>query len=199
VVVRTGQLTDSNLVAKRLAPDRQIIAGSPRYFDEHGIPRRPEDLANHSCLVLGDSAHWTFRRSGREISLRVSGRLRSNNGDMLREAALDGHGIVRISELRAAGHVSDGSLWPVLTDYEVAADSAIWALYPKNKHVLPKLRVFLDFLGDWFREVRAEATLVQRAAVPKNGCDSELETILPARIRAARPIGGITRGSGSPR
>lgn len=144
VVVRTGVLIDSNLIAKRLAPDHQLVVASPRYLEKHGIPHRPEDLAHHSCLVLGDASLWTFAKNSHETAVRVNGRLKSNNGDLLRHAAIEGHGLIRVSELRVGRQLKNGTLCRVLGDYEVAAFSAIWALYPRTKHVLPKLRVFLD-------------------------------------------------------
>jgi DNA-binding transcriptional LysR family regulator len=196
VVVRTGVLMDSNLIAKRLAPDRQLIVGSPRYLDKHGIPVRPEDLAKHSCLVLGDATHWTLTRNGHEETVRVGGRLRSNNGDLLRHAAIEGHGLVRISELRVGRQLKNGALCRVLPDFEVAALSAIWALFPRTKHVLPKLRVFLDFLGDWFRDIRADddEESSDKLAFATEARSSEL---LRARLGAtARQENGLTRGNG---
>jgi len=156
VVIRTGSLTDSNLIAKRLAPDRQIVVGSECYLAKYGTPVRPEDLVHHSCLVLGDTSQWTFSFKGRETVVRVAGRLRSNNGDLLRHAALQGCGLIRTSELRVGAAIRSGTLRPVLQDYDIATTSAIWALYPKTRHILPKLRVLLDFMGDWFREVRSD-------------------------------------------
>lgn len=195
VVMRIGVLMDSNLIAKRLAADRQIIVGSPRYLDRAGWPRRPEDLTHHSCLVLGDCSHWTFAHGGRETPVRVGGRIKSNNGDILRHAAVEGHGLMRISEMRASRQMANGTLCRVLPDFELATDSAIWALYPKNKHVLPKLRVFLDFLGDWFRDVRGEAAKPEPKAAPNSASspDAKSNDLLRARMSTLRAVNGITR------
>jgi DNA-binding transcriptional LysR family regulator len=198
VVVRIGALLDSNLIAKRLASDRQIIVGSPRYLERAGRPRRPEELSQHSCLVLGDCSQWTFLNGGREIPVRVGGRIKSNNGDILRHAAIEGHGLTRISEIRANRFITSGTLCRVLPDYEVAAKSAIWALYPKSKHVLPKLRVFLDFLGEWFRDVHnnpdsARPEAEETALVVRETKSREL---LHARVGSVRATNGMSRGSG---
>jgi DNA-binding transcriptional LysR family regulator len=198
VVVRIGALLDSNLIAKRLASDRQIIVGSPRYLERAGCPRRPEELSQHSCLVLGDCSQWTFLSGGREVPVRVGGRIKSNNGDILRHAAIEGHGLTRISEIRANRYIASGSLCRVLPDYEIAAKSAIWALYPQSKHVLPKLRVFLDFLGEWFRDVRNNIDNAHPDPAP--GSTSSLETksseLLRARISPVRAANGASRGNG---
>lgn len=198
MVVRSGALTDSNLIAKRLAADRQIIAASSAYLMKYGTPQRPEELSDHSCLVLGDASQWTFERNGREISVRVSGRLKSDNGDLLRHAAIEGHGLIRTSELRAAPYIESGALCRVLPDYDVAAFSAIWALYPRSKYVLPKLRVLLDFLGDWFRDVAADmashpAEIVSRA---RPSADARAAGLLRARLNPTAPVtNGLTRGN----
>ena len=199
VVVRTGALLDSNLIAKRLAPDRQIIAGSSAYLMKYGIPASPEELADHSCLVLGDVSQWTFERNGREIAVRVSGRLKSNNGDLLRHAAMEGHGLIRTSELRVAPFIKSGALCRVLPDYDVAAFSAIWALYPKSKYILPKLRVLLDFLGDWFRDVTADTINQPTEIVSRSlpSADARAAGLLRARMTPPAPsANGFNRGNG---
>ena len=153
VAIRTGELADSSLIAKRLAPDRHIIVGSPAYFARAGLPLVPEDLAHHDCLVLGESRQWSFRsRTGAESAARVSGPLRSNNGELLCRAAVEGLGLIRASELEVACEQRAGKLVQVLGDFEVATNAALWAIYPSAKHVLPRMRALLDFLADWFRE-----------------------------------------------
>ena len=156
VAIRTGVLNDSVLIAKRLAADRQVVVAAPGYLRAHGTPHVPSDLLRHNCFVLGDHWQWSFSRGEEQFSVRVSGRLRSNNGEVLRHAALDGHGLFQTSELRVREDIAAGHLVPVLTDHELVANSAVWAVYPSPKHVLPKLRVLLDFLANWFREVCAE-------------------------------------------
>lgn len=152
VAIRSGTMNDSALIAKRLAPDRHIVVASPAYLSANGIPQVPSDLARHSCAVHGDLRQWHFMRGGHEESVRVCGRLRSNNGELLRYAALEGCGLIRASELFVRSDLQSGALQAVLTDYEVSSSSAIWAVYPSSKHMLPKLRSLLDFLAEWFKE-----------------------------------------------
>jgi len=171
VAIRTGTLSDSSLIAKRLAPDRQIIVASPAYLARKGRPLRPDDLADHNCLVLGSSWQWLFSKNGSETSVRVNGSLRSNNGELLCDAALDGLGLIRISELEVLSDLRSGRLVQVLSDFEVTTNAAVWAVYPSSKHVMPRMRVLLDFLATWFREARAEEQLAKRGALPprRNG------------------------------
>lgn len=154
VAIRTGRLADSSLIAKRLAPDPQVIVASPDYIAAHGAPIVPEDLAFHACLVLGDELQWTFHREQQSLDVRIRARLRSDNGELLRHAAVEGLGVLRISRARVADALASGALEEVLTEYDPGLDSAIWAIYPSNRHVLPKLRVFLEFMSDWYKDSR---------------------------------------------
>ncbi len=154
VAIRTGNLADSSLIAKRLAPDPQVIVAAPDYLAERGEPQLPEDLAHHSCLILGDDQIWTLRKDDERVEVRVTGRLRSDNGELLRHAAVERLGILRISRARVAEDLKRGKLALVLPSYDAGSQSAIWAVYPSSRHLLPKLRVFLQFMSDWYREDR---------------------------------------------
>jgi DNA-binding transcriptional LysR family regulator len=151
VAIRCGVLTDSSLIAKRLANDREIIVAAPPYLSEHGAPQLPEHLSLHQCLVLGEAWSWTIDRDNAPTSVRVSARLRSNDGELLRHAAIEGLGLLRTSQIRVQEDMAAGRLVRVLEAFEVSGDAAIWAVYPGPRHVLPKLRVLLDFLGEWFK------------------------------------------------
>jgi DNA-binding transcriptional LysR family regulator len=174
VAIRTGVLSDSSLIAKRLAPDRHVIVAAPGYLARAGRPQRPEDLARHDCLALGEMRQWSFNRGGVESSVRVNGPLRSNNGELLCRAAVEGLGLIRASELEVACERHAGKLVPVLPEYEVATNSALWALYPSAKHVLPRMRALLDFLADWFRDAGngGRAPAIGTVAVVTDGAAS---------------------------
>jgi DNA-binding transcriptional LysR family regulator len=165
LAIRTGALSDSSLIAKRLAPDRHIIVAAPTYLSRKGKPSNPGELANHNCLVLGSRWQWSFGKGGEESAVRVGGSLRSNNGELLCHAALDGQGLMRTSELEVLAELRSGKLVQVLEDYEVTTNAAVWALYPSAKHVLPRMRVLLDFLAAWFREARNEERAPKPATV----------------------------------
>jgi DNA-binding transcriptional LysR family regulator len=159
MAIRTGALSDSSLIAKRLAPDRHVVAASPVYLARAGRPLLPQDLVRHQCLVLGESRQWTFGKDGVESAVRVNGALRSNNGELLSRAAVDGLGLIRASELEVLCELRSGKLVQVLADYDVATNAALWALYPSSKHLLPRMRALLDFLADWFRDAKDGAAI----------------------------------------
>ena len=159
VAIRTGALSDSSLIAKRLAPDRHVIAAAPSYLTRAGCPLVPADLARHQCLLLGETRQWSFAKDGVETSVRVNGALRSNNGELLCRAAVDGLGLIRASELEVLCELRSGKLVQVLPDYEVATNAALWALYPSAKHLLPRMRALLDFLAEWFRDAKGVSAI----------------------------------------
>lgn len=152
VAIRTGRLADSSLIAKRLASDPLTVVASPEYVAVHGLPNSPDDLAFHHCLVLGDELQWTFKRGAQSIDVRMRARMRSDSGELLQHAAVEGLGVLRISRARVADALARGALVEVLASYDAGLDSAIWAVYPSNRHVLPKLRVFLEFMSDWYKD-----------------------------------------------
>jgi DNA-binding transcriptional LysR family regulator len=183
IALRMGVLSDSTLKAKRLTVDHQIVVASANFLDKQPTPQTPEELLTLPCLVLGDASSWAFQADDKAVVVRVTGPLRSDNGELLHQAALDGHGFARVSALRARQDLKAGRLVRVLAPYEVTANAAIWAVYPGSKHQLPKLRVLLDFLGQWFRdnpEVRREGGPVLVEA----DLDAEFEAI-PLRARRA--------------
>jgi DNA-binding transcriptional LysR family regulator len=122
LAIRIGALDDSSLVSRQLATNRRVLCASPDYLRRHPAPRTAADLARHECLLLagGRSRQDTWRlvdRRGREVAVRVTGRIESNQGDLLRDAALAGLGIA----LHSLWHVSDdlraGRLRQVLPEY----------------------------------------------------------------------------------
>lgn len=156
VAIRTGPLPDSQLIAKKLAPDQYCILASPKYIEEHGQPETPNDLTDHNCLVLGDNSVWRFSNGDSNLAVRVGGTLSSNNTEMLIEAAMHGLGIVRISSMKTNDVIHDGKLVRVLEEYAVAGDTAIWALFPSSRHISPKVRTFLDFFAAKFRHRQSD-------------------------------------------
>jgi DNA-binding transcriptional LysR family regulator len=153
VAVRIGELTDSSLVARRIAHTRAVACASPAYVKEHGEPRTPDELAGRNCLhysYLATGNVWRFTaRDGHEIPVAVSGNIRVNNGILLAEAAIAGHGIVILPSFYVAHLLANGMLRRILADYRLP-DLGIHAVYPQRAHVPPKVRVFIDFLAERF-------------------------------------------------
>jgi DNA-binding transcriptional LysR family regulator len=150
VAIRIGVLKDSSLVARRLAVNRRVICCAPAYLEAHGTPLHPADLANHECVILGDQRDWAFITPAGPLTVRVDGRLVTDNGEVIRDALLAGFGIALKSTWDAAPGLRSGQLVTVLDSYPLAEASAIWAVYPSRAFVPPKTRAFIDFLAEHF-------------------------------------------------
>ena len=146
LAIRLGKLSDSTMMAKKLGKRANYVCASPSYLDKHGIPHSLSELNNHSCL-LGTNDYWHFREPGREKSIRVTGRLRYNNGYSLTDAALKGLGIVQLPDYYVQQHIQSGELVTLLDSYR-APDEGIWAVYPQNRHLSPKIRLLVDYLAE---------------------------------------------------
>jgi DNA-binding transcriptional LysR family regulator len=152
MAVRIGRLKDSTLVARRLAPAHMALVASPAYLAARGCPQRPEDLAGHDCLIYAYSAErdeWRFAGEGGPRTVRVKGPVSSNNGMILMQAAIDGQGIVALPTFIVGDALRDGRLVEILADYR-PQDRAIYAVFPANRHLSPKVRSFVDFLVERF-------------------------------------------------
>lgn len=149
VAIRIGRLADSSLIARKIAPARRVICGSPGYFEAFGRPQTPDNLKRHRCLAytnISEAQDWPLVASdGRPWPVEIAGRLRINNGDALRAAALRGLGLVSLPSFIVGADIQAGTLISVLGDY-LNQDMAIHAVYPHSRHLSPKVRAFVDFL-----------------------------------------------------
>jgi DNA-binding transcriptional LysR family regulator len=157
LAIRIGAPGADNLVARKLGETRLVPCASPQYLAKHPAPKRPEDLAQHSCFTyeyISPRHVWRFRdRAGAERSVRVSGRLHSNNGDLLAEVAAQGAGIVFEPAFIVGPDVRAGRLVPLLQDFE-PLPVPIYALYPSRKHLSAKVRRFVEFLVERFESAQ---------------------------------------------
>jgi DNA-binding transcriptional LysR family regulator len=151
LAIRIGQIRDESLVAKRLAPNLRTVCATPGYLERFGIPRTPDDLATHNCLVLsfpGSSlAEWPFQYPGGRRNLRVSGTLTSNNGEAVLQGLMAGVGLSLQSTWNVGGPLMRRELLPVLGNYMVP-DLSVYAVYPSVRHTSAKVRVFIDMMAE---------------------------------------------------
>jgi len=147
LAIRIGALTDSRLVARRLAETRRILVASPDYLARRGVPQRPADLVDHDCLHythFRDTATWEFHRGAEELHIPVRGRLKSNYGVPLVDAALHGGGIVQSATFAIAEELAGGRLQEVLRDWSLVP-IAVHAVYPSRDYRPRKLEAFIEF------------------------------------------------------
>jgi len=149
------QMTDSSLVARRLAVNRRVICASPAYLEANGIPETPDDLLNHNCLTLSAREtfnDWEFEDDNGSRTLRVGGNFEANHGDALHEAVLAGIGLARLATYLVAPDIHAGRLVPLLVDY-AHEKNALYVVYPHRRHLSSKVRAFVDFLVEAFTPV----------------------------------------------
>ena len=153
VAVRIGPLRDSALVARTLAVNRLWLCAAPAYLAKRGTPRTPQDLAQHECLVLEGFHPWLFKDGSDVTSMRVSGRLQSDNGEAMRDAAVAGLGITLQSTWAMSEQLKSGALVRVLANYPMAVETVVSAQYLHRSFLAPKTAAFIDFFAKRFGPV----------------------------------------------
>jgi DNA-binding transcriptional LysR family regulator len=162
VAVWLGHLEDSAMVARRLMPSRRLVCASPAYLARRGIPKTPQDVARHNCLVYQGSIYqdfWRFTKGREHIDVSVNGNLRTSSSPVLVSSALAGLGLAVLQEYTVQAPLAEGKLQRVLPEYEVSpteVDTGIYAVYPHARGVSRKTRAFIDFLVDLFRNGKFE-------------------------------------------
>lgn len=148
--IRIGDVHEPHLIAHRIAESYRILCAAPAYVERHGAPTQLAELAQHSCLVFRerDQPFGTWRLAGPKglESAKVTGTLSSNNNDIIRQWALEGHGIIRVAEWDCAQSIRNGELVQVLPAYRWPAD--VWAVTARRLTESAKLNVCVRFLRE---------------------------------------------------
>jgi DNA-binding transcriptional LysR family regulator len=148
LAVRIGALKDSSLVARRIAPVRKVPVASPAYLEAKGRPEHPRDLARHDILLYGNE-QWRFRVGRSWEHVRGRPRLRADNGEMLREAAVAGLGVCILPSFIAAPAFETGQLEPLLRAFPLE-EGALHAVMPPGRATTARVRALVDFLAARF-------------------------------------------------
>ena len=149
LVLRIGVLEDSSLIARRIASIARVYCASPAYLAARGTPAAPQDLATHDCLPYGHArqVQWRFQVDGKPLVIGVSGRMRANNGELLRDAALAGMGIAYLPRFIVEHAVARGDLQTVLDEF-VTEPLALFAVYPQHRQTSRPVQVLVEFLRE---------------------------------------------------
>ncbi|MCY1648518.1 LysR family transcriptional regulator [Caulobacter sp. SL161] len=146
LAIRFGRLTDSRLIAKRLASRTRRLCAAPSYLTRAGAPRSIADLAGHAC-ILGAADTWPFRDGEREIAFKPQGRWRCNSGQAVLDAALLGLGVCQLPNFYVDAAIGDGRLVPLL-EANRPADEGVWAVYPHLRLLPAKVRLLVEHLEE---------------------------------------------------
>ncbi|WP_434700082.1 LysR family transcriptional regulator [Pseudomonas sp. D1-1] len=149
LALRIGVLEDSTLIARRIASIERVYCASAAYLAQRGTPTRPEDLRTHDCLPYGHSrqVQWRFAGKGKPLALEVVGRMRANNGDLLRDAAIAGMGITYLPTFILGEALRDGRLIQVLEGFETEP-LTLSAVYPQHRQSSRPVQALVEFLRE---------------------------------------------------
>ncbi|WP_341863608.1 LysR family transcriptional regulator [Gymnodinialimonas sp. 57CJ19] len=162
LAIRLGELNDSTMMAKRLASRTHYTCASRAYLSVNGTPYTLSELEPHNCLQ-GTLDTWRFQEQGRARHIRVKGNIRCNSGWSLVDAALKGIGIIQLPDYYIHADIAAGRLVPILENYS-APNDGIWAVYPHNRHLSPKVRLLLDHLGEGLSKAQEMTPSTNRIA-----------------------------------
>lgn len=150
LAIRIGELEDSSLVARRLAPVRRVLTASPAYLKRRGAPRTIADLAQHTCLPPHSQDVWRLEGPEGAVTYRPQGALITNSSEVVREAVTAGMGIALRSTWDIGPELRDGRLVQVLPQYEGSRNVVLSAIYASRQFLPAKVRVFIDYLADLY-------------------------------------------------
>lgn len=150
IAIRNSSLTDSTLIARKLASDSRMVFASPAFLEKHGEPKSFSNLAEFDCVGLMGLDDWAFETLNGRQSIKPKYVIRMDNGEAVRDACVAGLGITICSVWCAYEQLRNGELVQIFKDQPLASDTAIWAVYPSSRLLAPKVRAFIDYFIEQF-------------------------------------------------
>jgi LysR family transcriptional regulator for bpeEF and oprC len=152
--IRGGALPESSLIARRIGVVHFVTCATPAYLDLHGRPGHPSELASHRCVnyfssKTGKIHDWDFTRGGEKVTIAVPASLALNDTTAYVSAGLAGIGIMQMAGFSMDAHLASGRLELLLEDW-VSAPLPVHVVYPHNRHLSAKVRVFVEWVADLF-------------------------------------------------
>jgi DNA-binding transcriptional LysR family regulator len=149
LAIRIANLPDSSLIARRIAPIQHILCASPAYLEKYGTPQVPDDLSRHKCLtysLLHNYQIWTFTdKNNQQSKITINPHMKAGAGSFLRDAAVEGQGIVYLPTFIVYKEIENKTLLPLLSEYLPWQIDA-YAVYPQTRHLSQRVRAFVDFI-----------------------------------------------------
>lgn len=152
IAIRIAQSADSSLIARRLSGVRCVMTATPEYLERKGVPTKPQDLSGHQCLsysYLASGLEWPIFGPNGATSVKVSGPLKANNGEVLLQAARQNLGIAFLPNFLVREDIQAGVLVPVLEQYRLP-ELSVYAVSPPNRFPSRKVQAFIAFLAERF-------------------------------------------------
>lgn len=157
LALRFGDLSDSTLVCRKLAAFNLQLCATPRYLEQHGLPKTPQDLLDHNCLrhtIHTHNAGWIFQSPDGPLEVKVSGSLVASSSMFLRECILRDLGIGVVPRYSVAADIRQGRLLNILEDFPLGPQP-LYGMYAGN-HLSHRVRLFMDHLASWFGAERPD-------------------------------------------
>jgi DNA-binding transcriptional LysR family regulator len=158
VAIRMGPLHDATFRARKLGKSRRVVVAAPAYLANIAAPQTPADLEHHNCLNFNfrrSLDEWPFMVDGKLVHMEVDGEAQTNNGETLRQLTLQGLGISRLGMFHVFDDIQRGDLVELLPQYNAGDVEEISIIYLNQKHVPPRVRAFIDFVGERLSSVLA--------------------------------------------
>lgn len=195
VAIRIGELRDSSLVARKLAPDTRVICASPKYLAEAGEPKSLADLEKHNCLLAGAQDLWRLEGPEGQVQARVRGNIRSNSGEFVRNALLSGLGLALRSTWDIGAELESGELQVVMPKYRGSSAVGIFAVYPCREFMPNKVNVFIEFLNEVYAahppiDRNAVRPTLKAAPIAADAKVAEAKVAASPATAAARKVNG---------
>lgn len=155
IAIRIGNLKDSQLIVRRLAPNHRVLCASSEYLNRYGHPKKPEDLKNYSCLHFSMAATgntWHLSRKEKQVVVPIKSRIRADNAEALYQAVLGGCGITILATFIVGEDLKCGRLQTVLPEWTIP-ETNIFAVLAAGRYIPSKTQVFVDFFANRFRGV----------------------------------------------
>ena len=171
LVVQNGRSDNASAVTRAIATFSRAVVAAPAYLEEHGVPRDPEELAHHDCIVHETgpgSDRWSFTGPRGPADVQVAGQLRSSSATMVRRAVLAGYGIACISEPHVLDDIRANRLRRLLPNY-TSEQQQTFVAYPSRRHVPSRTRVLIDFFVSVGREAEAQFATAGTPVVDARG------------------------------
>lgn len=150
LAIRIGELSDSSLVARKLASVRRILCAAPAYIAHHGTPTTVKELENHVCIRQHNHDSWKLESAQGSLTYRPQGRLITNSSEVVREAVISGAGIALRSTWDIGTDLQSGKLVQILPEWEGSRNLFVSALYPSRQFLPAKVRLFIDYLAELY-------------------------------------------------
>lgn len=149
IAIYGGGLSNSSRIARRIAESQWITCASPDYLRRYGTPAHPRDLIDHRCFHFNFEStwnHWEFIEDNKAIIFPVKPSASFSQGDLLRDLALRGEGLVRLADFHIGKDIREGRLVPLLQDFQSPSKEPLYVIYANRKYLSPRIRCFIDFL-----------------------------------------------------